>query len=261
MHLSAVAGLLIVAAGCVVDDEDESLDRADPPLPEVVRYKALGDSLATGAGADTSYVAEYADWLEAQTGSRVEVNNLAVDGWTSDALLDALRTDEAMQDAVAEAHVLTWDIGGNDLLGALWTLLSGNCGGPDGHACIRQAVTTANDNGDAVLHRLIELRDGDADGLRTTELYLPFVEDPRVAPYIAWLQPHLDEFNAHLRASARARGVEVARVAEAFHEPDGDGDPVARGLMSPDGVHPSGRGHEVIAEHLAELGVEVSRRN
>lgn len=255
--LAALTGAVLVGCGIGDDDDSSDSEMTAPPVPETVRYAALGDSLATGAGAETSYVADYAAWLRSETGSAVEVTNLAVAGWTSRDLLDALTGDPEMRAAVAAAHVLTWDIGGNDMLAALAAFLQGTCGGIDGQDCVRDAVDTAVDNGDAVLDELLRLRDGESDGLRTIGLYLPFMEDPRVAPYLDELRPYLDEFNERLTRSAQERGVEVADVADAFHGADGDRDPVARGLISEDGLHPSDRGHQVIAEHIAALGLEL----
>jgi lysophospholipase L1-like esterase len=253
-----VVALLALMAGCGSDDRNVTDEETDITIvPATVRYTALGDSLATGAGADTSYVAEYADWLEAETGSAVEVTDLAVNGWTSQDLLRALNRDASMRAAVAEAHVVTWSIGGNDLLAALPSFLQGTCGGSDGQDCIHEAVEVAAENGEAVLDELLALRDGRSDGLLTLGLYLPFMDAPHVAPFLDGLWTHLDAFNRDLTQTAQERGVPVADVAGAFHGPEGDEDPVTRGLISEDGLHPSDRGHEVIAEELAAAGLQL----
>ncbi len=227
------------------------------PAQGPLQYAALGDSLATGAGADTSYVTEYAAWLREQAQVEVTVRNFAVDGWTSEQLLAAIRTDPSMREAVAAADVVTWNIGGNDLLAALALYLQGACGGADGQECLRAAVDRAAANGTAVLDELLRLRGGVSAGLRTLDLYLPFMEDPRVAPYLPELRPYLDGFNDRLRDAVRERGVAAANVSGAFHGAAGDDDPVASGLISPDGLHPSDRGHAVIAAELASLGLEL----
>ena len=246
--------LLVCATACRGAD---TRTEGRSEVPETIRYVALGDSLATGAGADTSYVEEYADWLQAETGSPVTVHNLAVDGWTSRDLLRALRDDDHMRASVTEGHVLTWDIGGNDLLQALWTFLEGSCGGSDGRACIREALAHAAENGEAILDELLALRDGDPEGVRTLDLYLPFLDHPLAAPYVDELRPYLDQFNEQLRNASRARGIPVADVHRAFHGPHGTEDPVVAGRIAPDGVHPSEQGHEVIAAELAALGLEL----
>jgi lysophospholipase L1-like esterase len=250
--------LVGTAVGCTPSGRHVADDTiGSPPIPETIRYTALGDSLGTGAGADTSYVASYASWLGTETGSQVEVTNLAVDGWTSQDLLDALTEDEQLRAAAADAHVLTWTIGGNDLLAALSSFLQDTCGGADGQTCLRDAVTMAAANIDAVLVELLELRDGESRGIRTLDLYLPFMEDPGVGPHLDELRPYLDRLNDHVAQITDEHGVAVAEVEAAFHGPAGDADPVARGLISEDGLHPSNRGHEVIAQELAALGLEL----
>ena len=259
MRSPTVLLVLLLVAGSAACSGIETDVEEGTVVPETIRYVALGDSLATGFGAETSYVEEYARWIGEQTGSQVEVTNLAVDGWTSTDLLQALRGDEQMRSAVSEAHVVTWDIGGNDLLAALWSFLEGACGGNDGRACIRDSLARAALNGDAILDELLELRDGDAAGVRTLDLYLPFADHPLAAPYVGQLRPYLDQFNDHLRADSLDHGVPVADVHRAFHGPRDDEDPVVAGRISPDGVHPSARGHEVIAAELAALGLELGR--
>jgi lysophospholipase L1-like esterase len=112
-------------------------------------------------------------------------------------------------------------------------------------------------NIDAVLVELLELRDGESRGIRTLDLYLPFMEDPGVGPHLDELRPYLDRLNDHVAQITDEHGVAVAEVEAAFHGPAGDADPVARGLISEDGLHPSNRGHEVIAQELAALGLEL----
>jgi lysophospholipase L1-like esterase len=264
--LLLLAGLLLVVAcegsepqtdGSVADDRARDEVAATDLPPHPLRYTAVGDSLGTGTGAATSYVVEYASWLEDATGATVETTNLAVDGWTSADLLDALRDDDELRRAVADAHVVTWNIGGNDLLAALGSHLQGTCGGADEERCLRDAVDTAARNGEAVVGELLGLRGGDADGARTFDLYLPVSDDPRVAPYVARLRPHLDELNDRLTTSAERRGIPVADVGGAFDAHASTSAARGASLISGDGLHPSDRGHEVIAAQLAALGVEV----
>lgn len=223
---------------------------------ETVSYVALGDSLATGAGATTSYVAEYAAGLEARTGADLEITNLAVNGWTSTDLLTALAEDEAMRAAVAGADLLTVDIGANDLLGAIPFYATDTCGGDDNLQCLRDATALVESQWAAILDEIIALRDGDAAGIATIDLYQPFVGNPRVADDLEVLRPVMDDLNAVITEVAEERGIPVATVHDAFHGPDGTGDPNATFLLSVDGLHPSNAGHAAIAEELLALDVD-----
>ncbi len=253
--------LAVLVTACSPMENPDSAGPPAPEYPEVIRYTALGDSLATGTGAESSYVDEYAAWIEEETASTVEVTNVAVDGWTSHDLLEMLDTDGEVRAAVGEAHVITWSIGGNDLLDVLAQLLRGACESVDPRPCLEDGVEGAVERSDEVIREILALRDGDPDGLRTFDLYLPFSGHPYVGPFVDLLRPHLDAFNTEVAATAAAHDVPVGEVHRAFHGPDGDGDPSSDGLISHDGLHPSDHGHRVIAEVLADLGLELADRD
>jgi lysophospholipase L1-like esterase len=64
----------------------------------------------------------------------------------------------------------------------------------------------------------------------------------------------LREVNEHIAASAQRNNIPMARVHQAFNGVNGNEDPVLKGLISGDGLHPNDRGHEVIAEAFRGLG-------
>jgi lysophospholipase L1-like esterase len=57
---------------------------------------------------------------------------------------------------------------------------------------------------------------------------------------------------------ATDHGIPVARLYDAFMGKDGSEDPRDLGLVQPDGIHPSVAGSTLMAEHLRDLGYEVS---
>jgi lysophospholipase L1-like esterase len=225
-------------------------DPTGEPAGGHLDYVALGDSLATGAGAATSYVEEFADLLRDDTGAEVEVTNFAVDGWTSADLLASLRDDDGVQAAVADADLVTVDIGGNDLLRVLPAYASGTCGGDDNLACLEHAADQFSANWSELLDELLALREGDPDGVLTMDLYQPFGHDDRLGDDLDRLRPFLAAVNDTIVTEARARDVRVAEVFRAFHGDDGLGLPADAGLISVDGLHPSNEGHRLIADTL-----------
>src|SRR5579864_1214444 len=78
-------------------------------------YVALGDSLAAGFDAVEGYVPRYASDIQNDTSVAVDLNNLGQPGWQSSDLVNALRTNQSFRNALSNAQVVTWDIGGNDL--------------------------------------------------------------------------------------------------------------------------------------------------
>lgn len=258
---------------------DDPADTAEAPseappdaaaLPTPIRYVALGDSIAAGTAAGTSYVAEYADWVTATTTSEVTLTHEARPGWTTDDLLDALE-DAELRAAIADAHLVTFNIGGNDLLAALRPFLEDRCGGPDGEACLREAVAEMTAAWDELLAELLTITDGETRGLRTLDLYAPRPLLARTAAPTV-LDPYLDAVNDHLVTSAEEHGIEVARVNAAFaaghvgsRDRDdrqgaagGGHDPGPPGLLARDGLHPNDAGHEAIAAELARLGLAMN---
>lgn len=223
-----------------------------PPHVEVASepasYVALGDSLATGAGAERGYAERYAERLDADTDATLRFRNLAQDGATSGELLAGLRDDPRFADALADADLVSVNIGGNDLLGAQQQIAMDQC---VDDACLYEVVATFAENWDAIVSELDALMPADTE-LVTMDLYNPFVAEMRALGVLERLTPFLDRVNAHIRHSAARHGMAVVPVHDAFNGSDGMGDPVGGGLIAPDRVHPSDAGHAAIAELLAK---------
>jgi lysophospholipase L1-like esterase len=217
-------------------------------------YVALGDSLAVGAIAQQGYVPRYATLINTDTGKQVQLTNLGVSGWQSSDLLNALRNDQNMRTAIQNAQVVTFDIGGNDLLHANRLFLRHECGGADNLECFREGVTQLKLNWDQIIATVISLKDPNAAIVRTMNIYNPFVSVQQATGVFTVLRPFLDDVNAHIQTTSAAANITVADVYTAFNGPAHDQDAGAKGWMSIDGVHPNDQGHEAIAEALRATG-------
>jgi lysophospholipase L1-like esterase len=236
-----------------VEDPSEEPTTTTTDAPVVWNYVALGDSLAAGTGASyEGYVASYADYLEADTGVRVNVINLGQNGLTSPELLFALRSDPSWRRAVGEADILTVNIGINDLGHAAQAYENGTCGGPDNQDCLRAAVQTVKGNWNAITAELLSLRATSDTIIRAAGLgYTPYI-DTEEAPDghsgdgglddFRVFKPYLDEVNGHIVTMASDNDIPLAEVH------------LDKGYISQDGVHPNDEGYEVIAERLRKLG-------
>lgn len=90
---------------------------------EILRLSAIGDSLTEGVG-DTTNTGGYVPLLQTDLGEQfpievVQAENFGKSGDRSDQILKRLKKDEAMQESVKKADVITMTVGGNDLMKAI----------------------------------------------------------------------------------------------------------------------------------------------
>jgi lysophospholipase L1-like esterase len=236
----------------------------------------MGDSFATGETYDPNYtlvpyVSRYAGELATDNGVTVSLFNLGRHGLTSGQLLNNLMTNATFQTDLGISDVVTWDIGFNDIDGPHATYLSGRCGKgnkSDNQDCLRAAVATFTANWDGIVAQILSRRSAGTTIIRTMDLYDPWVaidQTTNTTPDSRETGPahgndfqvfeyYLDEMNNHIAQSAAAHGILVARVHDAFNGVSGTEDPIAEGLIAPDGVHPNDAGHQLIADTFRSLG-------
>ncbi len=253
VRLFSVVGVVMTLALLVGGWMSADLELLMQPSPSPWLYTALGDSIASGEGASAGYVPRYQRALESQLGAPVEVTNLACGGCKTGDLLSQLKGDLRFREAVAQSQIVTWDIGGNDLLAARGAFLQGACGGPNGEACLRAAVQDFETNWDAILAEIVSLTSGRPVLVVTMDIYDPFVRDGAPGDLAVFL-PYLNRVNGHIAATTAANGVLTAPVHEAFNGPGRREDPSLKGFIGSDPIHPTDAGHQRIADLLVEVG-------
>jgi lysophospholipase L1-like esterase len=221
------------------------------------QYTALGDSLAAGLNdSQGGYAARFRNYVQADTGASVTLNNRGVSGWTSAQLLNALRTDESLRTRIANSQIVTWNIGANDFQDALTRFQSGSCGGADNQECIRAAVANLKTNWNAIVAQILSLRSPSNTILRTMDNYNPAVDLARIFGVLHIVKPYLEEMNRFIFLSAVNNRIGCARVYQAFNGVNGEADAGRRGYISADGIHPNELGHDIIAAELRALGYQ-----
>ncbi len=219
-------------------------------------YTAVGDSLCFGLFALSGYVPRYRNFLQTDNSVTINLNNLGVNGWTSGQLLDALTNNASFRNSISTSQVVTWDIGGNDLLDARSSYKQSTCGGPDNQDCLRSTLASAKTNINGIIQQILALRSTSNTIIRTMDMYNPYVNTDRNAntwandgginDYQAF-KPYLDDLNNFIRTRATQNGIACAKVSNAFNGPSGDVDAGSRGYISFDALHPNDTGHGVIA--------------
>jgi lysophospholipase L1-like esterase len=246
----AATVLLVALAGCGAGTTGHN------PTAPTWNYTALGDSLAAGLIAGQGYVARYATYANSDTGANVSTINLGIPGWQSSDLLNAIQNDDIARGHIRDSQIVTWDIGGNDLANAHSHYMQGDCGGPDNQDCLRNAVTTVEQNWSAIITQLVALRSTSNTIIRTMDIYNPYVAADMQAGIFSTTEPYLDEVNNYIHSSAASAGILVAHVHQAFNGTDGTTDPGTLGLLAPDNFHPNDAGHKVIADQLRALAYQ-----
>ena len=251
----------LLVSGCSANESIEGYPKGNTTTTGTLvrwNYAALGDSLAAGTGAPyKGYVDRSAEYIEADTGARVNVTNLGKNGQTSSELLYALRNDPSSRQTVEEAEIVTINIGINDLGHAAQAYENASCGGADNQDCLRTAAETLKGNWNAITAELLRLRSTSDTIIRAAGLgYTPYLDTeavPNSRPSNSELndfqtfKTYLDEVNSHIAITASNNDVPYTEVH------------LDKGYISPDGVHPNDEGYEVIAERLRELGYSPLR--
>ncbi|HDX9579391.1 TPA: lipase [Bacillus pseudomycoides] len=126
--LSTVCLLLLIIIFLYFDKNHETNIQKESPAATTIphwidtqtdatlHHLVLGDSLAKGYGSTQGGYAQVASHtLEIQLHKQIIVDNLAINGLTTDRLLQMIQTEE-MKKKIKEAHMITISIGGNNVL-------------------------------------------------------------------------------------------------------------------------------------------------
>lgn len=116
----------------------------------------------------------------------------------------------------------------------------------------------------AIYKRIFEIRNGKPVILRTTTMYVPVIHHAPNSPFFpptSWDEAGITKictkqwewFSWAISKAATAYHVRVADVYTAFNGKTHLEDPVAKGYIQADGIHPSNKGRAVIAQTLADL--------
>lgn len=200
-------------------------------------YTAIGDSLSVGTGSllASGFEKRYAGLTEQALQRPVEVNIFAKNGATSGEILQRLRTDK-VKSAIYYSSIISITAGGNDLIHAARQYSKTKQ--PD---LFKQAVNNFAQNLSSMLQEIYVLKSSFTSPfiIRLVGLYNPF-------PRIQGSDYYVLSFNSRLQQFANSNTA-VANIFYPFKQ-------YGKKVLSLDGLHPNGKGYQVIAEILYQLG-------
>jgi len=269
---AAVAVLSLLVAACQSDAGSDAADSASSSISEDTTpgtdglvLVALGDSESTGHGDPTGrgWVVYYGELIGSSTGQAVEVRNLAEDGMTTEALLDRIRTDDAVRTAISEADVVAIGMGGNELNMGDAAMEAGSCEDTD---CYDQPVELYRTNLDAIAVEIENIRAGQPTVLRAigSPNALTGAED-LIPPFLKPVATKVGVYEARLLDTATCKVMAAhhgacAALLKAFNGPDGTQNAYALGLLNLDDCcYPTEAGQRLIAKVLFNTGLDATR--
>lgn len=223
---------------------------------------ALGNSITfVGIVNPRGWLNQYQQDFNArfQTGSTIV--DLSTTAITSQQLLDRIQNDSSARSQISAARIVTLEIGYNDFLQNRGSHQDGSCGGADNQDCLRSMVSTFDSNWDTIVSQIESLTTSSPQraAIRAFDIYysVAAVDQLSSPPYnssFGVLNSYLAHMNRHIADSATQHDIPFARVHDAFNGTSGAEDPISRGYILNDAIHPTDSGHSVIAGLMEELG-------
>jgi len=197
------------------------------PQP-VWSYVALGDDNVGGFGlGDDNYVEYFAEYLREDLDVDLEVHNYGKSHGPTGRLIDLLRTDSEMRQAIADANVITIWIGDNDIETITDRFVYESFEVEDNLDYIRKKVAKINDNIDGILDEILALNPSEdtrimiAENVLSSYHYKPWIEHGIFDLMQKEIYGALQE---HLVKAASERGIIVVHTYQIINGPLGDRD-------------------------------------
>jgi lysophospholipase L1-like esterase len=258
-RLWAFLMLVLMVAGCGSSTPTLQVDEA--PLV----YLAMGDSIPfEPSGGGESFFARYRTMLEEDFGVDVDAREHKVGGQRTDEFLEQLRSNDQLREDLAAADVVTLRIPDHEWIEPMMTAVGANgldpsdCGGEDEQQCLRDAIDTYKRDVDQIFEELTAIVDPSHTVVRVQDTY-QLGTNQQTAAMFDIIYPYWREAQEYIQQVADGYGIPVAHVFDDFMGTDGAYvDLVAKGLVDPDGSHPTAEGALRIATLMHDLGYDLS---
>jgi len=229
-----------------------------------ITIAALGDSITvTGASNSNGWLNQYKTDINNNLQTSAQIIDLGTVGITSQQLLDSVTNNQVYRQQIANAQIITLEIGYNDFFQNRGLYQFGTCGGSDNQDCLRSMVTNFDNNWNSIVSQIKSLTANNSQNVafRVFDIYYSVTVADQLpsAPYNGQfyvLNPYLNQMNSHIAQSASQNSFLLGTVHQAYNGTSGAEDPVAKGYILPDAIHPTDLGHTIIADRMLALQYE-----
>ncbi|GAE34475.1 SGNH/GDSL hydrolase family protein [Halalkalibacter akibai] len=214
---------------------------------------SLGDSIPYGynlTNNDNATTSKEAFPYLIGEATDMRVRNLAIPGWRTDQMLNALQNDQKYRQAVRHADTITLTIGNNDLLAALRTAQARSGGSQDLFLFYLQQQLEESDLFTNLGTIITEIRSLTSAPVVVYNVYNPFQKtDP--LHYVANSESVLPSINQHLLGFVGMLNTQHSNIllADAYHA---FGDNQQLYVIAGD-IHPTVAGQQKLAEIAIKL--------
>jgi hypothetical protein len=219
-------------------------------------WVVIGDSTVGGL------IYRMPKFLEEDLGVKIRPHVTSKDGWSSEGMLRALRTDEKLRQNLRDAEVITFIVPRFVLKVPAETYLfspPGSCGGSDNQDCLRTAEKQFVADVDAIFAEIVLLRSPSDALIRVMDAHTYWsVAESKQKGTFEGLNGYWRAANDYMAKVAAEYAIPVVKVNEAFNGPNGDEDPRDNGYVIADALHPSEKGADLIAKLIRDLGYEYA---
>ena len=243
-----LTGVLSTACSAPGIHATPSSSSGPTPAPRAVSIVALGDSVPRGTNCDCTPYPELTA-TDLSTGAEVKVTamNDSVAGFTTQAVLRQLTSDQQVIKDVSGADTVEIEVGANDVAH------SPSCG--TSLDCYTGDVPPMEQNLSGIVARVHELTAGHAVLVVLLDYWSVWLGGAYAAEqgeaYVATVQQLTDDVNTAIKSVAADSGSAYIDLRAAFKGPDYSYDETH--YLSDDGDHPNAAGHQQIA--TATVGV------
>lgn len=244
-HLALITALIIICSSVF------SLFSASAgATPQPFSLSVLGDSIASGYGLDN--IEDSYSVLIAKE-KKYNLSNCAVPGHTTSDLLHVVCNEEVARKGIEKANLVIISIGGNDIIHVLQnadtsTLLSIMTNGINAPVIKETAEKTK----EQLLYSCMEIREINPDvPIILQSLYNPLYANSTykaLAPTAEKLVPLFEDMFSYVNNElGNIYTADVYTAFDNYYKETGSYD-----VIHPDGIHPSKKGHALIAQVLLQ---------